>query len=73
MVARLAKKFKLGSLTEDDMDQDYAPGRSEETMSAAHKSSLAQLVERTRKAADQIKTDAVKKSDDQIVIVLEPE
>jgi len=63
----MAKKFKLGQLTEDDFDQDYAPGRSEKTMSAAHRSRLDEMAEEARVAANKIKKS------EQIVIVLEPE
>ena len=58
--------FKLGKLTEDDFDGDYAPGRADSTMSDAHKASLARMARETRaKAAN------VKKSEG-IVIVLKP-
>lgn len=64
-----AEKFKLGTLTEDDLDQDYMPGRSEKTMSGDHRGRLAALTERVRRAARGFKK--ANKDDDQIVIVLE--
>lgn len=69
MVARTPRKFRIGSLTEDDLDQDYAPGRSEGTMSPEHVSALDALVERTRRAADKIE----KSTADKIIVVLERE
>lgn len=69
MVARNPRAFRLGALTEDDLDEDYVPGRSEKTMSAAHVASLDRLVEQTREAAARIRKSAPEK----IVIVLEPE
>jgi hypothetical protein len=63
----MVKPFKIGALTEDDLDQDYAPGRSEETMSGEHRASLDRLAARIRRRAAQVKKH------EQIVIVLEPE
>lgn len=66
----MAKKFKLGKLTEDDLDQDYEPGRSEKTMSAGHRAALDEHVERVRAAADRLKK-AVEA--ERVVIVLDKE
>lgn len=64
----MPKKFKIGKLTEDDLDQDYEPGRADKTMSPAHKRSLDDMIEQIGARADEI---ARKRN--RVVIVLEPE
>lgn len=48
------KKFRLGALSEDDLDEDYVPGRADSTMTADHKSRLDEMAARVRREADKI-------------------
>lgn len=67
------KKFKIGSLTEDDLDQDYAPGRSDKTMTREHKSRLDEMADSIRAKADRLAKPARKRGGDVITIVLKAE